>query len=300
MKHAVLGPGAVGGLLGGALARSGQAVIFIVRPGAAERYPNKVYVESRVLGDFEVEVEVASELTVAVDVLWVTVKAHQLMPALERVISTPQHIGLVIPLLNGLGHVGPLVDRFGGTRVMPGSISVESERTMPGRFRQLSPFIQVELGSSEAQWAQGEKVSAELRAAGLSCNLRTDSLGVLWRKLAFLMPLALTTTASGMRIGEVRADPTWRQLLTGCMQEMCSVAQASGVRIDQDEVVHRFMTLPSEMGSSMQKDLDSGRTLELDALIGPVLEQAKEEHVSVKITVDLAHSVRSRYASMRA
>jgi 2-dehydropantoate 2-reductase len=53
MRHAILGAGGVGGLVGGALARAGHPVILLVRPGRAEQYPDRLSIQSRVLGSFE-------------------------------------------------------------------------------------------------------------------------------------------------------------------------------------------------------------------------------------------------------
>ena len=56
MRHAVLGAGGVGGLVGGTLARAGRPVTLLVRPGSQHRYPERLTVESEMLGTFEVPV----------------------------------------------------------------------------------------------------------------------------------------------------------------------------------------------------------------------------------------------------
>ena len=82
MRHAVLGAGGIGGLLGGALARAGNDVVLLLRPETLARHPHRIRVESAVLGDFEADVALASELDRDVDVLWVSPKAPQLEAAL--------------------------------------------------------------------------------------------------------------------------------------------------------------------------------------------------------------------------
>jgi 2-dehydropantoate 2-reductase len=56
MRHAVLGAGGVGGLVGGALAKAGHQVTLIVRPGRRDFYPERLSVESETFGDFETPV----------------------------------------------------------------------------------------------------------------------------------------------------------------------------------------------------------------------------------------------------
>ena len=63
MRHAILGAGGVGGLVGGALARAGDDVVLLLRPETLERHPGRLRVESVVLGDFEVDVATARRST---------------------------------------------------------------------------------------------------------------------------------------------------------------------------------------------------------------------------------------------
>ncbi len=47
MQHAILGPGGIGGVIGALLARSGEAVRLIVRPGSVEGYPHELSLKSQ-------------------------------------------------------------------------------------------------------------------------------------------------------------------------------------------------------------------------------------------------------------
>src|SRR5437660_12710682 len=98
MRHAILGAGGIGGLLGGALARAGGDVVLLIRPEALARYDGRLALESVVLGDFEVEVPAAPGLDRDVDVLWVTTKSVQLEASLA--LAPPERVGgaVVIPL----------------------------------------------------------------------------------------------------------------------------------------------------------------------------------------------------------
>ena len=63
MRHAVLGAGGVGGLMGGALARAGHPVTLLVRPGRRYYYLEWLTIESNTLGTFEAPVRVAKRVT---------------------------------------------------------------------------------------------------------------------------------------------------------------------------------------------------------------------------------------------
>lgn len=298
MRHAILGAGGVGGLIGGALARAGHEVLLVVRPQAAG-HPRTLHIESRVLGDFEATVDVAPRLDRPVDVLWVTVKATQLEAALEAV--PPDSLGrspglgtLIVPLLNGVDHVALLRSRYGPAGVLAGAIRVESERVDPGQILQSSTFLAVELGARPESRAAAESVARELVEAGITCQVTSSEATTLWRKLAILAPLALTTTGLGAPAGEVQADPVWRERLIGCARETCLVGIAEGAEIDLERTVKMLMATPPQMRTSMQKDAAARRPLELDAIAGPILRLGKSHGIDVSVTEELAAIVRSR------
>ena len=188
------------------------------------------------LGDFEVAVPAMSTLDRELDVLWVTPKATQLEAALELIPGRSARGGcVVVPLLNGLDHVGVLRERF-GERVLAASIAIESERVDVGRFRQKSAFAEVAL----APGARAAQICAELTDAGLGCRVGASEAEVLWQKLAVLTPIALTTTALEAPLSAVVADPDWRPRLDGCVREVAAVAGAEGVEFDADAAMSRY------------------------------------------------------------
>ena len=198
MRHAVLGAGGVGAFLGAALARVGRDVLLLMREESLVVDDGVVHVESALLGDFDADVPAAATLDRDVDALWVTTKATQLAGAVERVRATD---AVVVPLLNGLEHVGLLRERF--DTVLPASIAVESERVAPGVVRQLSGFAIAQLSPELA----AQTLRQELDDAGLDVSIGQSEADVLWRKLSFLAPIALTTTLRGSALGGVDRRP---------------------------------------------------------------------------------------------
>src|SRR5947209_1115180 len=110
LRHAILGAGGVGGLIGACLAHGGAPVTMIVRHDSVAEYPEQLQIESA-FGNFRVLVSRSAEVP-ACDVLWITVKATQLENAL-RAITNPDVVGSVVPLLNGIAHVDLLRQRYG-------------------------------------------------------------------------------------------------------------------------------------------------------------------------------------------
>ena len=284
VRHAILGAGGIGGLLAGALARSGADVVLLLRPEALARYPGRLAVESAVLGSFEVKVPGVPQLDRSVDVVWVATKATQLEAALTLAPVDQVGEAVVIPLLNGVDHVGLLRARY--PNVAAGAVLVESERVSPTLIRQSSPFLRIELAGAEA-------VQAELRRAGIDCRVRDDELSLLWDKLAFLAPIALATSALDAPLGTAREDPRF----AGCREEAIAVARAERAQVDGDALRKLHEGAPASIRSSMQKDLAAGREPELDAIAGPILRGGQQHGLPTESTQQLADQVRARTRS---
>ena len=284
MRYAVLGAGGVGGLVGGMLAKAGHPVTLLVRPGRRDLYPELLSVQSETFGSFETPVRVGETLDEQFDIVWITVKAAALEPALRTIPPEELGGGSVVPLLNGVDHVEHLRDRYGAERVLPGTIRVEAEQIGPGRVRHLSAFADVQVAPRPVTQARAEALCEELRGAGLGCEVRDDEVTMLWSKLCFLAPFALATTASGGPVGVVRSDPGWWTRLEGCLNEACAVALAEGAKVAPEPVLATLQEAPDGFRSSMQKDVAAGRPPELEAIAGPILRGGTEHGIDVSAT----------------
>ena len=288
MKHAILGAGAVGGLVGTVLSSLGEEVTVVVRPEKLPDYPANLLLE-RPSGSLMAPARAVPGLTEAVDVLWIATKTYQLQTALEAVRSSPAH---VVPLLNGVDHVAVLRARFGRERVAPATISVEAERTAPGRFIQRSPFVRFNLAASLEPLLGG--IIGQLGNLGFSCQFIANEQTLLWGKLCFLAPIALATSASGMNVGEVLANTGWKAKLSSAISEACAVANASGAQVDAAPILTAIEGAPPGMRSSMQKDVVAGRMLELEAIGGPIVRGGEQHSIDVATTIKLMAAIRAK------
>jgi len=290
MKHAILGAGAIGGLVGAALASLGEDVTMVVRPEKLPSYPAILLLERPSgSGTLTAPAKAVAALTETVDVLWIATKTYQLQTALEAVQQVPSRM---VPLLNGVDHVAVLRERFGRERVAPATIAVEAERRASGRFIQRSPFVRFNLAVT-LQPLLGN-IIAKLGNLGFTCQFIANEQTLLWGKLCFLAPIALATSASGKNVGEILADAVWKQKLTSAVAEACAVANASGAQVDAAPILTAIGSVPPGMRSSMQKDVAAGRELELDAIGGPIMRGGEQYGIDVATTADLMSEIRSK------
>ena len=301
MKIAVLGPGGVGGLLAGALWRSGSEVTVIAREATAALISRRgLRVRSVLLGDFEARPRALSGTSEPFQVLIVATKAAGLAAALDRVQRAP---GLVLPLLNGLDHLELLRARFSPRTVLAGAIRVESDRSEPGVIVHSSPFLLVDMAARDrACGAALQALGDELERAGVPVRLGypvTDrsEAEVMWSKLVRLNALACATSAHDKLLGEIRSTPALRAELVGAIEEACAVAQAEGASdVRAERAVEELDRAHATLGSSMQRDIAAGREPELDAIPGAVLRAAARHELGCPTIERLVTLIRARIA----
>jgi 2-dehydropantoate 2-reductase len=275
--------------MGAILARIGDAVTLVVRPESLAKYPKQLRLESP-FGNIDANVTVAAEVP-PTDVLWLAVKATQLEASLAA-LTNPASVQAIVPLLNGVDHVGFLRSKYGAEKIIPATIAVESERVAPGHIMHRSSFAR--LNFSSAGGSLLESTAGQLQTLGLQCRFIDDEATLMWSKLVFLAAFALTTTAANKTTGEILADPEWRKLGLACIREASAVAVAEGAKIDADDVIAGVLKMPGTMRSSMQKDVEQGNPPELDAIAGPILRGAQRHRIDVPATRKLVADVEAR------
>jgi 2-dehydropantoate 2-reductase len=290
MRHAILGAGGVGGLVGAALAHAGDSVTVVLRRESIAGYPQSLSLDSP-FGKLAVPVERAAVVAEPFDVLWIAVKATQLDSALSSVAAGNQP-GAIVPLLNGIDHVALLRSRFGYERVVPATIAVESERVAPGKIVHRSSFARLNVSSIGQE--RLTPAIEKLQQFGFTCQFVDDEPALLWGKLAFLAPMALASTAAARNKGELVGDPVWRQRLESSVAEVCAVATASGAKVEAANILKFIESLKPEIRSSMQKDVAAGRPPELDAIAGPILRGAQEHGLAVPVIRNLVEAVKTQ------
>ena len=288
---AILGPGGVGGFLAGALARAGEDVLVVAREPTAELISRDgLEVRSVRLGDFSATLTATAELTIAIEVLIVAVKATALMGSLERVQIPPR---LVVPLLNGLDHMEILRQRFDPTTVAGGVIRIESDCPEPGRILQTSPFLRVDLAAEDPVLRDHLRdLAGAHERAEVPVTVGSSEAQILWGKLVRLNPLALTTSTYDVPIGVIRSEH--RAELEACIQEAAAAANADGAQIDPADPLAELDDAHAELGSSMQRDIAAGRQPELDAIAGSVLRSAARHGLECPTIARLTVAVAKR------
>jgi 2-dehydropantoate 2-reductase len=92
-------------------------------------------------------------------------------------------------------------------------------------------------------------------------------------------------------IGPLLASPEGPMLLADSCAEIIAVAQAAGARLPAEAAgaaIEQAATLPSHWRSSMARDLEDGRRLEVDALSGAVVRRGREHGIPTPVHQTMA------------
>ena len=295
MKVAVFGAGAIGGMMGAKLAAAGADLSVVARgPHLVAMQANGL---SLVSGGETITVHPrctadAGELGVQ-DYVIVTLKAHSLPSAAPSIAKMMGPHTSLITAINGVpywyfhGFEGPWKDRHlesvdpGGKLrdILPPSQAIgcvvypAAEVTAPGVITHVYGD-RFSLGEPDGSRSERiEAISKLLIASGLKAPIRPrirDEIWVkLWGNLCFNPVSALT----GSTLDRITGRPDLRALCRAMMVEAQAVAEALGVRfaISVDKRIEGAAEV-GEHKTSMLQDLERGRPMEIDALLGAVVE----------------------------
>lgn len=295
MKFAVVGAGAIGAYLGAHLARSGEEVVLIARgPHLAAMRERGVRVESAE-EVFVAHPECTDDVTAIsdADVVFLTVKAHALPGLAPAVGAALKPAAAVLPAQNGipfwygerLDSVDPggVIARSLPARSVIGCIAYPAAViSEPGvvQHQEGKRFTIGEPDGSRSERCQA--IAGALVKAGLKCPISSHIRDEIWLKLlgnATVNPVSALTRAPLDRLLEA---PETRDLVREMMLEVEAVARAMGASIEVG--VEKRLQGIAGVGAhktSMLQDVEAGRPLEVDALLGSVVELAGRHSVAV-------------------
>lgn len=297
MKIAVVGAGAIGGYLGARLSAAGEDVTFIARgpnlaaiqkDGMRLRMPEGEEIHAKDVRAFEKMADAGAQ-----DYVLLTLKAHQVGPVAADLKHLCHDGTAIVTMQNGIPwwyfykHGGALegtrikssdpdgriAEHFDPARVIGSVVYPAANLVSPGVVELLegNRFTLGELDGSTTPRLQA--IAATLIKAGFRAPVSRDIRGEIWLKLwgnTSLNPVCALTHATLEDV--CRYAPT-RALIAAMMAEAEAVANALGVqfKITIDKRIAGAEAVGAHKPSTLQ-DVELGRPLELDALVGAVLE----------------------------
>jgi 2-dehydropantoate 2-reductase len=281
MRILVVGAGATGGYFGARLAQAGRDVTFLVRPARAEQLRTDGLQIVSPHGDLRLEPRLVdtAQLFPEYDVVLLAVKAFALEAALDDVAPAVGPATMVLPFLNGMRHIDVLTARFGERPILGGVCLVATTLDTLGRILQLGDMQQLVYG--ERDGTASPRVAALdglMQGAGFAARSSPQIMQEMWEKWVMLATLGGITCLLRGNVGEIEAAPGGADLALTLLAECGAVATAAGYppRAEFLQRVRPMLTQPgSPLASSMYRDLQQGRRVEADQILGDLAGRAR-------------------------
>jgi 2-dehydropantoate 2-reductase len=289
MKILVVGAGAVGGYFGARLAQAGRDVTFLVRPSRAQRLRSEGLRVLSPHGDLTLQPTTitAEELHSSFDIVFLSVKAQALDQAMKDMAPAVGPDTMIYPVLNGMRHIEILTHRFGERPVLGGVCMVSTDLDEQGRIVQIAPMQKLTYGELSGEITSRIRSFDEtMRDAGFETELSTRIMQAMWHKWVMIASLGLVTCLLDGPIGEINAVPDGEQTILRALDECAAVGAACGFLLPQP--VAAFLrqaatTKDSKLTSSMYRDLQKGAPVEVETILGDLLEHGRSHHVDTPL-----------------
>ncbi|MQG14506.1 MAG: 2-dehydropantoate 2-reductase [SAR202 cluster bacterium] len=289
MKIAVMGAGGIGGCYGGLLAQAGNDVTLIARGAHLAAIKEKGLQLIQPEGDFTVAVAATDDPSQVgpVELVIFSVKAHQnskAVPLIEPLIGEDTTI---LTIQNGVESAEELGQDYGAERVLPGSAYLLSNITSPGVIKQLSLVPRVAFGESNGDRSQrAVAIRDSFCEANIEAELSDDISKALWSKLLYNSPANAMASAARLSPRDLIEYPHGAAMFRSAIQEVANVGTAYGIPFGQDDVqgaMDLITARPMGARGSMQADLEAGRPLELEAIVGSVRRIGRKVNVPTPV-----------------
>jgi 2-dehydropantoate 2-reductase len=295
MKILVVGAGAVGGYFGGRLLQAGRDVTFLVRPRrAAELAKHGLTIRSRV-GDFHLPsppTVLQDDLAQPFDLVLLSCKAYDLDDAMASIAKAVGPTTAILPVLNGMRHIDRLAERFGAGRVLGGLCFISTTLGADGAVVHLNDWHGLTFGELEGSRSQRiETIAAALLDAGFDARLSNEIRHEMWEKWVLIATTAGMTCLMRASVGDyVSAGAT--DLALGLLSECASIAAAHGFPL-REPALKRARTALTTSGSpfkaSMLRDIEGGRPVEGDQILGDLLRRAAKPEAPSLLRTAMLH-----------
>ncbi len=297
MTVAIVGAGAIGGLLGGHLARSGEDVILVARGAHLAAMQAHGITVRKGRDEFTAHPRCTDDMRAVAeaDVVFITLKAHSIPGVAPRMGEALRKNASVVGAMNGIPwwyfpdrHLesvdpGGVIARSIPFQQVVGCVVYPAATIVEPGVVEHEEGDRFSLGEPDGEKTERvQRISAVLSAAGFKAPVQSRLRSEIWLKLlgnATLNPISAVTRAT---LGEMFESEASRGLIRTLMEEVASVARALGVELPVSiEKRMQGAAGVAEHKTSMLQDLEARKALELDPLLGAVIEIADWQNLPV-------------------
>jgi 2-dehydropantoate 2-reductase len=304
MHFVIVGPGALGSVLGVALADAGHAVFLLGRPSLhLDTLRHRGLQLTSINGERRtVKIDVTDDPAVVAGayVIVVLVKSGDSPTAMNAIAPHVDSGTTVLTLQNGLGNAARIGAIIGGrVHVLPGTTSQAATRIGPGEVVHAGegPTLIGFLTPDDA--LRATELARVLSAAGWPAEVTPDIKHTIWQKVAVNAAINGLTALGGFPNGMIASDPDLLDSAELIAEETARVARAHGLELGaMRRAVLETATATADNRSSMLQDIEAGRRTEVAAIHGAILAAAEETGVDTPAIRVIAALIQAREQAM--
>lgn len=306
MRVAVVGAGSIGAVLGAKLAATGHDVRLIARGAhlAAIRTNGLTLVDrvDKYSNNYHLQASDDPAEFGAQDLVVIGLKAHAIGPMLPRIRTLIADHTVVVPAINGLpwwyfyrsgdandgmtlSALDPARSMFAAldpSHILGCVVHIAAEVRAPGEVHHTNGTRMI-LGEPAGHITERlQHICAALDTAGFEAIRSADIRLDVWTKLIGNLPFNPIAALTGYLMNQIVADEDVLDVIRAMMREGMQVAGHYGVQIPM--TVEQRIDIARQLGAakiSMLQDLEQRRKLELDAIVGSVIELAERASIAV-------------------
>jgi 2-dehydropantoate 2-reductase len=300
LKIAILGAGALGCAMGGALAQGGNDVVLINRNAAhVEAIRARGLRIRHAAGECRVVVRAETDCSTLgpAELVIVLVKSFHTQQAIRAAAPLIGRDTVVLSLQNGLGHEDILAEAVGRDRVIAGKTYVGGVMLAPGHIISGSEGKETLIGELDGTDSPRiRRIADTFNAAGLRTTVSPHIVGTMWDKLFINVATGAVSGITGLTYGPLYGIPEIEATALAAVQEAMEVARASGVQVSLADPKAAWAKaaagLPGDFKTSMLQSLEKGSVTEIDFINGAVVRWGRRCGVPTPVNATLVACIK--------
>jgi len=280
MKIVMMGSGAMGGLFGGFLTRSGEEVWLVgnrkeqidtirsagltfEEKGKSQIIPMNATLDAASVGK--------------ADVVIFFVKTYDTEAAVSDALVLEKEDTIFLTLQNGLGNEEVICHKIDRKKAMLGVTGHGATLLGPGHIRHAG-WGKTFIGELDHRITdRASRIAQTFSEAGIETEVSSNIHGHVWEKLLVNVGINALTALTGFRNGQLLEYPETSRLMEKLVSEAVEVARGKGIHLEKNpiEKVRKVAEATKENRSSMGQDFDQKQKTEIDAINGAVVREAQ-------------------------
>ena len=308
MKIAIIGVGAMGSVYAGLLADNGKHDVWAIDTWQdhVEAIRSKGLRVEGASGDRTVKLNAttnASDVKDA-DLVIVSTKDDGVSAAARAALAVAKPDAPILTIQNGLGSADKVAEIVGSNRIMMGVVGgFGASMKGPGHAHHNGMEF-LRLGEMDGGMTERlEKVAETWRSGGFKVLTFDDIHKMVWEKLICNCTYSGICALSGLRVGQVQADPYAWSIASACALEAYNVAMAKGIKLDFDDPVAYVRAFGQKIPNarpSMLLDHMAGRRAEVENINGAIPREGGKLGVATPVNSLVVALLRAKEASFGA